>query len=157
MNTPETQPESIGHFITPPNVNLGVLEVDCSDWLPDIPKSEWSTGNFVPALRPLPPVGGDFRPAREGLEIHLRLAPNSDAGQASLLALRMLTALHQAAPELRLRYDQAASRAERGDVTIVLSTEAGGVAERLQQLSEVVDAAIRGASVAVTVQARRAA
>ena len=120
------------------------IEVDCSEWMNDIPADQWTTGTFQRACRALPPVAVDFVPTSVALEITLTMEPQTKPEQAFLLAVRILAALSQAEPEAGLTYDSQRSRIDGGCVIIVLAVNSrNGVSPSVECFSNVVRESLR--------------
>ena len=112
-----------GRFERNRGKSLPPFEVDCSDWVGEIPDGDWSTGQFVRDCRALPPVDWNFNVSTPAvLEIALTMEPHLKPEQAFLLAARLMAALDNAAPpEVGVTYDPQRSRIDEGCVIIVLT------------------------------------
>ena len=82
------------------------FEVDCSNWMSEIPAEDWSTGQFQRNCQELPPVDVSFNASPlAALEIALTMEPNLKPEQAFLLAARLIAALDNAVPEAGVTYE----------------------------------------------------
>lgn len=129
-----------GRFESPSHQSGPPTEIDCSDWEPDIPAEQWSSGRLVRVCQSLPLVTSEFSPAAETrLEIAVQLAPEAAAEHVFLFATRMIAAIHDADPGLRLAYDAVRSRAAPGEVVIALTPEdSGATGQRLEAITDAI-------------------
>ena len=98
------------------------FEVDCSDWMSEIPAEDWSTGQFKRDCQALPPVEVSFNESPlAALEISLTMEPHLKPERAFLLAARLIAALDNALPEAGVAYDAKRSRVAETGVIIVLN------------------------------------
>ncbi|MFM9960695.1 MAG: hypothetical protein ACKV2Q_05660 [Planctomycetaceae bacterium] len=113
---------SEGRFERKHGKSLPPIEVDCSNWMSEIPAEDWSTGQFQRDCQALPPAEVSFNASPlAALEITLTMEPHLKPEQAFLLAARLIAALDNAAPEVGVTYDPQRSRVEAGGVIIVVS------------------------------------
>jgi len=98
------------------------FEVDCSDWMSEIPAEDWKTGRLKRDCQALPPVEVSFNASPlAALEIALTMEPHLTPERAFLLAARLIAALDNVAPEIGVTYDPQRSRVDEGGVVIVLT------------------------------------
>lgn len=113
---------SEGRFVRKRGKSLPPIEVDCSDWMSEIPAENWSTGQFKRDCQALPPAEVSFHASPlAALEIALTMEPNLKPERAFLLAARLIAALDNAVPEAGVTYDAKRSRIDEAGVIIVLN------------------------------------
>ncbi len=158
MNEPSPKKWSRGRLVRADSSTTMPFEVEFEAAEGIKPEKLGSTGKLVRVCESHPPVSGDFIPAAEAyLEITVRLAPDADPGKLMLFATRMIQNVHDAFPELGLKYDPVHSRAHADTVVLGLtSPKVEEAAQKLDSLTQAIRALVERSPIATLSDVRLA-